>query len=396
MPADNLNSSINCVVTFNSQQPPVFKEPRQPEQTRKLNEESKQLRQQQFTLGTAAFTTFTAYIFLFTPKDITPESVTYPKYQLIGSVLVLFMLYVMYEWSNRLRELIASISVYLKLTGASDWEDRFEQYYRSLPWLSQTRRVAYAYLVPGLIVLAHSCYFLRSSIFMLYIAIAISVAYINVILVRIVPFLSKHSRENKDKVFLYQWLIIFGRDRIFREALECCAKPEREEAIKRFEDAKALGHPGADYCLEMIDKSNGEIQTLHREHINTVVRWSKEGLGGQEPKSHIADKIEIINVYDKKCDCNIQLDSKYLLSLKNHLEDVVKVRAHIVCGNYFLAFLIVLIGCCCFYCGGDCMHGWLMAFVYFFFGVFINNIGDAMPKVFNERLYKITKRVFMN
>src|SRR6266436_1719440 len=121
---------------------------------RKLQLEMHPLQNQQFLLATAALTVF-GFAAWAAPRTGTTGSpqVVLERIYAASSVSLLFLLSVLFAWSLTLHGLIVTISSYLELRGASEWEGD----YRAFHWSkirprprSKTAWVSTIYFVLGL------------------------------------------------------------------------------------------------------------------------------------------------------------------------------------------------------------------------------------------------------
>lgn len=124
-----------------------------PQEIRSRFEEMKQLRNQQFLLGTVAITFFGVYAGLFMPKAVNADAPV-EVYRWSG-VAVLFVLCVLFVWARLLRQIIDVISIWLAESGNSVWDKEYRLYSASHPLLSQSRMIAVIFLVLGLAVPAY-------------------------------------------------------------------------------------------------------------------------------------------------------------------------------------------------------------------------------------------------
>ncbi len=124
-----------------------------PEDIRKLHSESLQLRNQQFVLATVGMTAVGLSSW-FIPKP--PGDAAQDAAHAVATLLLVFLLIVLFTWSVVLRRLIGSIRQYLELRGASEWEPLFLTFSRKkgTHW-SQSLAVARLYLVLGGVVLGN-------------------------------------------------------------------------------------------------------------------------------------------------------------------------------------------------------------------------------------------------
>ena len=119
-----------------------------PEDIPKLHAESNQLRNQQFTLSTLGVGAVALSSWLL---PTLPANVDGGVPQAAVAVFLLVLLGVLFMWSMSLRRLIAAISCYLDLRGASEWEPLFLEFSTraGTAYRSQTVSVCLLYLVLG-------------------------------------------------------------------------------------------------------------------------------------------------------------------------------------------------------------------------------------------------------
>jgi hypothetical protein len=86
-------------------------------------EEMKQLRNQQFLLGTVAITFFGVYAGLFMPKAANANAPV--EVYRWSTVAVLFVLCILFMWARLLRHLIDVISMWLAETDSSVWDQQY-------------------------------------------------------------------------------------------------------------------------------------------------------------------------------------------------------------------------------------------------------------------------------
>jgi hypothetical protein len=127
-----------------------------PEDIRKLQMEMHQLQNQQFLLATAGLTVF-GFAAWAAPHAANNGASPHILEQICAAsgVSLLFLLGVLFAWSLTLHSLIVTISSYLELRGASEWEGD----YRAFHWStlrprprSKTRWVSTIYFVLGLLI----------------------------------------------------------------------------------------------------------------------------------------------------------------------------------------------------------------------------------------------------
>jgi hypothetical protein len=127
-----------------------------PDDIRKLQLEMHQLQNQQFLLATAALTVF-GFAAWAAPHAATTGASQHAleKIYAASGVSLLFLLSVLFAWSLTLHGLIVTISSYLELRGASEWEGDYRAFHRSAlrprP-RSKTRWVSTIYFVLGLLI----------------------------------------------------------------------------------------------------------------------------------------------------------------------------------------------------------------------------------------------------
>lgn len=127
-----------------------------PEDIRKLQAEMHQLQNQQFLLATAALTVF-GFAAWAIPRAATTVSSphAFESIYAASTVALLLLLGVLFAWSLSLHSLIVTISHYLELRGASQWEADYRIFHvsRIRPRVrSKTRWVSTIYFVIGLLI----------------------------------------------------------------------------------------------------------------------------------------------------------------------------------------------------------------------------------------------------
>ena len=117
------------------------------EDVRKCGEEIKQLRNQQFILGTTAIGLFGVYAtFLLRFSQIEP----YETWMYIGSAIaILFILAILFYWTRQLRVLVGVISIWLEIVGKSNWEFDFREYHKNFSPVSQTKLASGSFFILG-------------------------------------------------------------------------------------------------------------------------------------------------------------------------------------------------------------------------------------------------------
>lgn len=124
-----------------------------PDDIRKLHSEGQQLRNQQFTLAAIGMTAVGLSSW-FIPKpsgDAAQDAV-----HAVATLILLLLLMGLFTWSILLRRLIGSISQYLELRNASEWEPLFTTFsHRKGTYWSQSVAVACLYIVLDLVVVAN-------------------------------------------------------------------------------------------------------------------------------------------------------------------------------------------------------------------------------------------------
>ncbi len=125
-----------------------------PEDIRKSGEEVKQLRNQQFILGTTAFGLFGAYGTLLPDFGQSPDGISNAdSIAIIWSSIALILIFgFLFYWSRQLRLLIGVISIWLDVVAESVWERDYRAYHQTFSPLSQTSLVSFAFCALGLVV----------------------------------------------------------------------------------------------------------------------------------------------------------------------------------------------------------------------------------------------------
>lgn len=119
------------------------------EDLRKCGEEIKQLRNQQFILGTTALGLFGAYAALL-PKVSEIRPAPNPGMFIWSAVAMLAVFLLLFLWTRQLRVLIGVIGTWLELVGQSAWERDFRKYHAAHAPVSQTKLVACTFFLLGL------------------------------------------------------------------------------------------------------------------------------------------------------------------------------------------------------------------------------------------------------
>lgn len=134
----------------------IYRKIATPEDIRKLQVEMHQLQNQQFLLATAALTVF-GFAAWAIPRA-TANAASQQSFENIyaaSTVALLLLLGVLFAWSLTLHSLNVTISHYLELRGASEWEGDYRAYHvsRIRPRVrSKTRWVSTIYFVLGLLI----------------------------------------------------------------------------------------------------------------------------------------------------------------------------------------------------------------------------------------------------
>jgi uncharacterized Tic20 family protein len=119
------------------------------EDVRRCGEEIKQLRNQQFILGTTALGLFGAYATLL-PRlhQIRPEPDA--AVFVASAIAMLGVLGFLFAWCRQLRVLIGVLNVWLEVVGGSTWEYDFRHYNTRHAPVSHTVMVSWAFLMLGI------------------------------------------------------------------------------------------------------------------------------------------------------------------------------------------------------------------------------------------------------
>ncbi|MEA5508719.1 hypothetical protein VB715_02975 [Crocosphaera sp. UHCC 0190] len=117
-----------------------------------IQAEMRQLRNQQFLITTAGLTIFgvvTSWII----KADSPLSGTKDvrSVHFLLESLLLTILFILFLWSQQLKNLLATLAAYLRTRGWSYWEVDYKKYTKDNPYISQTRLVSIVFLVLGLL-----------------------------------------------------------------------------------------------------------------------------------------------------------------------------------------------------------------------------------------------------
>jgi uncharacterized protein YacL len=125
-----------------------------PEDIRKSGEEVKQLRNQQFILGTTAFGLFNAYGTLLPDFGQSPDVISNADaIAIIWSSIALILIFgFLFYWSRQLRLLIGVISIWLDVVAESVWERDYRAYHQTFSPFSKTSLVSFAFCALGLVV----------------------------------------------------------------------------------------------------------------------------------------------------------------------------------------------------------------------------------------------------
>jgi hypothetical protein len=127
-----------------------------PEDIRKLQVEMHQLQNQQFLLATAALTVFGFAAWAIPRAATTGASQhAFESIYAASTVALLLLLGVLFAWSLTLHSLNVTLSHYLELRGASEWEGDYRAFHvsRIRPRVrSKTRWVSTIYFVLGLLI----------------------------------------------------------------------------------------------------------------------------------------------------------------------------------------------------------------------------------------------------
>lgn len=124
------------------------------EDIRKCGEEVKQLRNQQFVLGTTAFGLFGVYGTLLPDFGQSPDGISQADSIAIiwSSIALIFIFGFLFYWSRQLRLLIGVINIWLDVVAESVWERDYRAYHQTFSPLSQTSLVSFAFCALGLVV----------------------------------------------------------------------------------------------------------------------------------------------------------------------------------------------------------------------------------------------------
>lgn len=122
------------------------------EDIRKCGEEIKQLRNQQFVLGTTALGLFGAYAALL-PRLSQISPAPSPGIFVWSAVAILVVFLLLFLWTRQLRVLIGVVGAWLEIVGRSTWEHDFRRYHAAHAPVSQTKLVSWSFLLLGLGVL---------------------------------------------------------------------------------------------------------------------------------------------------------------------------------------------------------------------------------------------------
>jgi hypothetical protein len=127
-----------------------------PEDIRKLQVEMHQLQNQQFLLATAALTVF-GFAAWAIPRAATngASQQAFANIHAASTIALLLLLSVLFAWSITLHSLNVTISHYLELRGASEWEGDYRAFHvsRIRPRVrSKTRWVSTIYFVLGVLI----------------------------------------------------------------------------------------------------------------------------------------------------------------------------------------------------------------------------------------------------
>lgn len=121
------------------------------EDVRKIHAEVNQLVQQRFSLTTLAITVYGLVTAWLIPRQHPDAGATLDGFTILGSILLLMLLFLLYLTGHLLVGMIRVLTIYLAETGASGWEKDFASFRAGSDYWGYTKPHTIVFMILGLL-----------------------------------------------------------------------------------------------------------------------------------------------------------------------------------------------------------------------------------------------------